>query len=298
MADDGQRWRSWHYRYLRCGVGTLFASLGLRRALHFADWLAEGIYELNTASRRAAEQNLSLALGSRLREGLGERVVRDSFVHLGRFWIEVIYLRRRLRANNWQRAVQVDDAAIWRRLAADRRGAIIVTTYLGNWAVLGYALNQLLGGLSVLIHVADQPVLRGWIEDLCRVPGLRLIHASQGLDELPAALRGGRHVLMIGEHVRRAGRGVPVSMLGGVRMFYPTVSLLAWGCQVPIVVATCRRLDGVMRFCLESIEMMEPPADGDRAILADLTRRYAAGLERAICLHPEQYPWARRWDPG
>lgn len=298
MQRGGERLQGWHYRYLRCGVGSLFAALGVRRALRFAEWLAGGVYDLNTPSRKLAERNLACALGNELDQAQRERIIRGSFLHLGRFWIEAIYLRRLLRAGNWRQRVRIREPALWRGLAGDRRGAIVVTTYLGNVAVLGYALNQLLGGVGVLIKLAEQPVLRAWIDEVCRVPGVELIHAEQALARLPAALRGGRSVLMIGEHVRRRGRGVKVRMLGRDRRFYPTAAVLAWGCQVPLVVATCRRSDGDMQFSIETQAVFEPPACGDRDALDELTRRYAVALEQAICAHPEQYAWARRWDPA
>ena len=47
--------QSWHYRYLRYGTGSLLSAMGLRRALRFAGWMGEGVYQLRTPSRRRAE---------------------------------------------------------------------------------------------------------------------------------------------------------------------------------------------------------------------------------------------------
>ncbi|MBN1344387.1 MAG: hypothetical protein JXQ73_16990 [Phycisphaerae bacterium] len=284
--------------YLRRVVVTLANTLGLDAAMAFARWLARGVYDLNTPTRQRVEESLDLAFPNELTQAQRSRLACRAFENIAAFWVEVFFTHRRLRERSYRRFVEFENDETVEAIAASRRGALLVTAYFGNLAVTAYALAQRIRPLYVVIDEAQHPVLKPWQQELYRQPNVELIPRERARGRLADLLSSGRKVCLVGEHGRARGRGIEVPYLGRSLRCYPTVGLLARWCEVPVYVASARRLESPFRFSL-SVALAADPLRLPQAEDATevITRRYMAGLEGLIRAHPEQYMWTRQWDP-
>jgi lauroyl/myristoyl acyltransferase len=285
--------------YLRRVVVTLANTIGPQRSLAIARWLARGVFDLSPPARQRAEANIALAFGDELTVKERGRLTRRMFENFASFWVEAFVARRKLRPGAWRKVVQFDDEPFLRRIAESRRGALFVTAYFGNFAIGAYALGQLCRPLYVVIDELEHPVLKSWQQDLYRQPNIELLPREGARRSLADLLSAGEKVLLVGEHLRPRGKAIEVRYLGAIRRCYPTIGLLAGGCDVPVVVVGTRRLEGAFRFSISSRLAVDPRDlrdDGEPDLIPIITLRCMQTMETMIRQWPEQYLWTRVWD--
>ena len=73
------------------------------------------------------------------------------FENVAAFWVETLFIRRKLRAGSWRRFVALDDEDLIRSIAESPRGALLVTSYFGNLAVGVFALGQMFRPIHAVI---------------------------------------------------------------------------------------------------------------------------------------------------
>jgi lauroyl/myristoyl acyltransferase len=118
------------------------------------------------------------------------------------------------------------------------------------------------------------------------------------------ALRSGRLVLIIGEHVSQSRASVTAEFLGRKQMTYSTAAAMAWRTRCPVAVLLCHRLREPFRFEGRLWDWIEPdPTQDRRAWIRTTTTRILRKIDTAVREHPEQYAWLRQHlltgrDPG
>ncbi len=285
--------------YVRRVIVPLANTLGFRAAMGLARYLARGVFDMNTPGRLRAEQNLQRAYGDTLKPEQRLELARRAFESIAAFWVEAFFVHRKLRVSSWRHCVELEDEPLVRAMADSTRGALVVTGYLGNFAVGAYALAQLCRPLHVVIDEVQHPVLKSWQDELYRQPNLELLASHRARGRLADLLSDGAKVFIVGEHVRARGRTVGVEFLGQPYRCYPTVGLLARWCDVPVYTVSARRLPGPFRFAL-SAELAADPRDlgSDQDPTEAITQRYMRQLEAQVRRWPGQYLWTRPWEPA
>ncbi|MFO0974108.1 MAG: hypothetical protein U1A27_11830 [Phycisphaerae bacterium] len=282
----GQRLESLRYAYLRRGVSTVVGALGPARAARLATLLARGVYDLNPPGRRVAEARLATAFGAGLSDATRDAIVRTMYEHIGRFWVEAVFLSRRLRERSWRRFVTIDSALPVERLVADHPRVIAATAYFGNPGVAAYALGQLFRPVHVVVDLLADPAARAWQERLYRMGQVCPVTVERAARELPERLSRAGAVMLVAEHRRRRGGGVAAPFLGESGLYQPTAGLLAEWCGVPVVPVLCRRRPGPFAF---EVWLGRPVRAADAAAT---TAEMLAQLEGQIRRWPEQYLWS------
>lgn len=276
--------------YLRRVVAPLLGVVGHRATQRLAVALGRRVHDLNTPSRRIAEQRLrSCELIGHADDTRTSEIVRRMYEHIGRFWAESLFLRRRLHTASWQQHVEIENMPELEGLASSPRGCIFATACFGNPPVAAIALGQLFRPIHVLVDYLHQPVLRDWQQELYSLPNVRPIMRQEASNTLPRVLRSGGAVMMIVEHERRRGRALEARFLAAKLRCYPTAERLAKWFDVPIIPLTCRRCDRPFSFKLETHGRLT--VDQNAATEGTVTRQLMAALEHAILQCPEQYMW-------
>ncbi|MFQ5501982.1 MAG: lysophospholipid acyltransferase family protein [Phycisphaerae bacterium] len=285
--------------YLRRIVAPVLRGLGVRLSTGFARRLSRGVFEMNGAGRRRAESRLRAALPNATDDEI-RAIAAASYEHIARFWIEALFIPRRLgdvanrsrvRCADYddRNTVRTADPTDLHALASSGRGCLLAAAYHGNLAAGACLLGDIFRPIYVVVDFLAQPVLASWQRELYAQPHVRPIERSAVAVRMPRILSEGGAVLMVAEHERAHGRAVETRFLGRPLRCYPTLGRLARWYNVPIGVVTCRREETPFSFRLDLHDVVEARTlDDDETIV----RQVMAVLESAIMQSPEQYLWS------
>jgi KDO2-lipid IV(A) lauroyltransferase len=217
-----------------------------------------------------------------------ERLVRSSFRHAARYYLEVA------------RNPSVTREYVDERLALDTPGLIADAVVPGK-AVLFVGLHfgsVELGSLFLAFRVGetvipmepiDDPGLQAYFERTRGLAGVRLVGLREARRALLDALRNGIPVGLVGDRDLTGG-GVPIPLFGAPAVMPMGPAMLAVESGVPVYGITVRRAGkGRYRGKLIPIDV---PSDGTRRERVTLTMtRLAAAFEDLIADAPDQW-WA------
>lgn len=278
------------FGYLRYVVAPGMGAIGFGAAQGLALFAARAVHRLGTPGRRIAEQRVAAALGLTADDARVAEIVAGMYEHVGRFWAEALFLRRRLTASSWRRFVAVPDEGRLRAMKQDGRGVVLATAYFGNPAALAVSLGQIFKPVHVVADFFGQSMLRGWQREMMQMPGLRVIERADAAIAVPRVLERGGAVLMITENERPRGRAVAAPFLGRRLRCYPTLDRLSRWFGATVAAVTCRRMPGDYSFSLDLHSCVEPTAE---SVDGSVTEATLSALERAIMAEPDQYLWSQ-----
>jgi KDO2-lipid IV(A) lauroyltransferase len=202
-------------------------------------------------------------------------------------------------APNAQFTIPETTVALFRELAKDGRGFLLVTGHYGNWEV-GSALMK---ALDLPLTVVAMPEADGEVNEIRREIRDRLgtdtLEVRQSMDtalQIRRRLAEGRSIALLMD--RHLGRDrIEVEFLGRRTWFLRTPAVLARLSGAPMVPCFIERL-GPGRFYAEAEAPIYVDAAGDRdATIRQATQQFAAKLEARVRAHPEYwYHFYRYWD--
>ncbi|HUW81592.1 MAG TPA: hypothetical protein VMZ31_02200 [Phycisphaerae bacterium] len=284
---------------IRRTLGSMLTCLDPAQGIGLARWLGRGLADGNWPAIARAERQLALAFGSDLSPEKRATLARESFVEAAACWAETMFLARGRHWSHWRDWVEVEQPSRWEQLRDDGRGAIVATSYVGNPAVAAAAAAELLGSAWLVTWPLTDVNLRGWQESLVRRRGkLKALLARHAVATAPRLLEAGERLIVIAEHERATGPAVELTFLGQPHRCYPTIGVLADGCDVPVAVVVAHRSRTPFRFTLRMEELIDPRELPPTDRLAAVTRRVMSAIERSIRRSPEQYLWSRPWLGG
>jgi lauroyl/myristoyl acyltransferase len=275
-------------------------SIGFKSARSLARWFARQIFNLNPAAKQTAMRHIRQAFNGERSEQECEALCKAYFEHSADFATEILYARRRLRPETFDRHVTLPDE--WTksrglqpaRPLKENTPAIFVTTYHGNPFIGALALAETFGQIDVVLDDWAVQALHSLGRSPGDLPRISILPRSQAAARLPKLLEEGRKVMLVGEHVSADQRGHRVTFLNTDQTGYPTIALLSLMHNAPIVVFAAERTGKNFHFQLRVEESIQP-SDRHHAEPNLLTRQYMAALERIIRRTPEQYAWTRSW---
>jgi KDO2-lipid IV(A) lauroyltransferase len=281
---------------LLAGFIELCRRLPLRLVSGIGGGLARTIGPRLGLSRRA-HANMQAALPE-LSPADRRDVVSRVWDNLGRVIVEYPHLTR-LRCFGPDPDVEVIgtehvDAAI-----ARGKSIILFSGHLGNWEVGAIAAVQY--GLDIIqvYRAANNPAVERVVHALRRSLGVEPVtKGAAGARKLVAAVKRGRHIIMLVD--QKMNDGIAVPFFGRDAMTAPAVAefALRYGCT--LLPVRMRRLGSQPRFRIEVEPPMEVASTGDQAgdvsaLMGGINRI----LERWIRDDPGQWFWLhRRWPRG
>jgi len=284
------------YAVLRAVVGVL-ALLPLAVALRIGELVALLAYALDVPHRRIGMTNLGIAFPEKtLRER--RRILRRSFLNLGRMGVELAHLPR-LSAARLANMVRFEDEAWWREAVEWERstGVLILSGHFGNWELL-VAAHGMRGHPVHLVHRAiANPLVDRWLHDLRARAGTHMIRKSgAGRGVLRALRERGLLVLPIDQNSTR-GLGVFVSFFGLAASTNSGMARIALRTDAPIVPAFIVREGGSARHRVHVLPILEVERTGDfEEDVQRNTQRFTEVFEAMVRRYPEQWLWMhKRW---
>lgn len=293
--------------YLRWLVAPLVRLAGPGVAAKIASRLGTGVFDLNPPGRERAVRRILSAFGEAKSAERAERagaidrnrtalrISRESYQHFARFWVECLFVARRLDTRRWREYVRIESTDEDRLRQISARGCIVAVGYHGNIAAAACALGNLLGGLDVVSDLGGRPELRVWEREIRSLQHVRLIDRRDAAAILPDVLSRRRSVMIVAETERLSGRGPRVRFMGRHFTAHSTIERLCRWFDVPAAVVTCPRGPGAFQFHLRLHEIIEVAAcDRDGAFIS----RVLSELERGMMLAPAQYHWGMPTSDG
>lgn len=251
--------------------------------------------------RRVLFSNLHQVYGEALTGCEKKHLAQAFYSHLAKSLKELCWVRF-MRQETLKARVEVHGEDHLLQLAAEGKGALLLTAHVGNWefAPLGAMLN--FKSFSGHFHFIRRSLQVKWLEKLLfkryYQAGLRIIPKKGSLDQVCEVLTHSNAVIFVlDQHASLANRdGIAVEFFGKKAGTYRSLASLARHTQLPVIpVTTYRRPDDthVLAF-LAPIPWTDYPTSQEA--LYYNTKRYNEALEQLILAHPEQWMWVhKRW---
>lgn len=284
------------YAAVRAVAGVLAALplAGALRVCEAAAWLA---WCVDVRHRRIGMRNLAIAFPER---SLAERrrILRESFLNMGRMAAELIHLPR-LDDAQLREMVRFEDEAGWEAAITAPRdtGALILSGHFGNWELLVYAHGRRGHPVSMVHRTIANPLVDRWLNEIRGAAGTRLLRKSHAATAVLRALRARQLLVLPFDQNSTRRQGVFVPFFGLPASTNAGMARIALRGGIPVVPVFIVRQGRAARHVVHMLPMMhaESTGDFDRDVV-ETTARFSRVFEDMVRRHPEQWLWAhRRW---
>lgn len=217
-----------------------------------------------------------------------ERLVRSSFRHSARYYLEVARAPGITPAYVDER-LQLDTPDLIAEAVVPGKAVLFVGLHFGSLELAVIFLAFRVGETVIPMETIDDPGLQAYFERTRGVAGIRLVGLREARRELMRALHNGIPVGLVGDRDLTGG-GTSIPLFGAPAVMPMGPAMLAVESGVPTYAITVRRgANGSFRGKLIPIEV---PAEGTRRerVMTTMTR-LAAAFEDLIADAPDQW-WA------
>jgi phosphatidylinositol dimannoside acyltransferase len=254
------------------------ARRNLKRVVDFL--VASGLADERT--RRAAADPRAL-----------EQLVRSSFRHNARYYLEVIRAPA-LDARIFDERVVVETPDVVETAFADERPKVFISAHLGPIELPGIYLARRSGRrITAPMETVDDPALQGWFERTRSTFGVRIITLREARRELLAELRRGESVGLVADR-DISGGGIEVPLFGAPAPLPIGPAFLAIETGSPLYLAGIWRT-GRLGYRGRLVEVPVLREGGRRERIAATLAEEARAFERIIANAPDQ--WAAIFFP-
>ncbi len=226
----------------------------------------------------------------------------DSFLHYRAFAFSIVDRLAIWFGKTDDFSLEIHGFGPFDRLAAAKRGAIVLGAHLGSFDVLRMLATRHATVVNVLMFTVNAQRINQIFRELSPEVETHVIHVDPGslesVFEVRRCLERGEHVAILGDRVepgdrRRASR---VPFLGGSVELPQAPFLLAslLACPVLLVVALRRGPQRYEIFTEQLAERVRLPRHGREAAVTELLTTYAARLEHHCQRAP--YEWFNFYD--
>ncbi|OGO51038.1 MAG: hypothetical protein A2Z32_06260 [Chloroflexi bacterium RBG_16_69_14] len=217
-----------------------------------------------------------------------ERLVRSSFRHMARYYLEVARNPGVTRAFVDER-ILLDTPDVVAEAVVPGKAVLFVGLHFGSVELASLFLAFRVGETVIPMETIADPGLQAYFERTRALAGIRLVELREARRALLEALRNGIPVGLVGDRDLTGG-GTPVPLFGAPAVMPMGPAMLAVEGGVPVYALTVRRA-GMGRFRGKVIPI-DVPTDGTRRERVTTTMtRLAAAFEDLIADAPDQW-WA------
>ena len=284
------------YLALRAAVGLSYL-LGVRVSILIATGVGRILFFFDRKHRRRALNNVRLAFP----EWDDDRVTQvalKSCRRLAQLAVEMIFMPRRIRAENYEAHLVRRDPHRALDLFHARQPMVLLTGHFGTWEAIPYFFSLEGHAIAATVRPLDNPLINDWLLGVRRTHGVNVIEKWDDADARIIAAIENREAVGFVADQNGGERGVFVPFFGRLASTPKTVGLLAMGRNLPIVCGFARRLKRYdLEYEISATAIIRPEEWRDRSDpLYYITARYVSVIERFVREHPQEYLWMhRRW---
>jgi KDO2-lipid IV(A) lauroyltransferase len=260
--------------------------------LALSRWLAAVAYLVARGTRQVGLANLDLAFGEEKSDREKRAILRSSFRTFALVMLDILWFTRNSRARV-QRYVRLDQAE--REILAPGP-QLCVTAHLGNWEVLGQAVNA----AGFPIHSVAAPLENPGVDELFvpmrELTGQRILPRQGVLRSMLRVFRNGERVgILLDQNTKPSEGGVFFPFFGVPVPVAVGASTLALRTGAQVATGFCLpQRDGTYRVYISATMQ---PSDVEGEEKADvLTAVILAHIEEAVRRDPGCWLWMyKRW---
>ena len=251
-------------------------------------------YKLIKKQRELAIKQIRRSLD--LSQEEAERIIRQSFINMGRNFFEVLYMPH-LNKENFSRYIEIDHLERMEQALSEKHGVVVLTGHVGNWEWLSAAFTM--NDMPVTAIAKPQPNMQYTrvLDDLRATINVEIF--SRGTSELLAAARALKHGKILGFLADQDGGpgGAFVPFFGKLASSPMGAAVFAKKFNSPVLPAfILRQPDGHHKVVIGEILRYEDTGDSDKD-LYDFTYKMTKILEKVIRENPTQWLWFQhRWN--
>jgi KDO2-lipid IV(A) lauroyltransferase len=263
--------------------------------LNIACFLGRGLWKYYRRGRKRALDNLRASFPEKSEQWIWQ-TGRRSFEHIVMLAIDVLFMPRLVKRNNWREYSHFKNAERLKWLIKEGRGVLMLTGHYGNFEIMGYMLGLFGFNVYSIARPLDNKLISSYLYEVRQQAGQKIID-KKGASELMTNLTSNGAALGFIADQDAGRKGIFVDFFGRKASTYKSIGLLAITNNVPIAVAYSRRLDNRFYFEIgvKRIIFPEEWAEKDDP-LEWVTAEYTKAIEEFVREDPSQYWWLhRRW---
>jgi Kdo2-lipid IVA lauroyltransferase/acyltransferase len=251
-------------------------------------------YKFIQKQRNRALRQIKMSL--KISDEAARRLVRASFINLGRNFLEILYMPH-LSQTNFREYIDIENIDRLQAALAEKHGVVVLTAHIGNWEWLAVGLG--FSGLPVAAIAKPQPNQQYTraLNHFRGTTGAEIF--SRGTSELMAAARALKQGKMLGFLADQdAGPGGAfIEFLGRTASTPMGPAVFAKKFNSPVVpVFILRQPDGHHKIVIGEIMRYEDHGDADKDLF-EFTVRMTKIVDTFIRKNPTQWLWfQKRWN--
>lgn len=274
-------------------LSRIARSLSKRTILRLGRWLGYFWYYVVPVRRRIALENVRRVFPEASRSEQ-RRIVRDSFVHLATYSLEVLRIPgitvESEELMEFEGLERLDEAL------ARGKGAILFVSHVGNVDLAGASLSLL--GYPICAVVKDLgKSVRDFIDGVRHSTGLTVLPPRKSAGRIRELLASNKIMVLVSDQHVAKHRALVCDVFGYLAACTPAAARFALETGAPVLPGVCyRRADGSHGATVEAPIAMETPYDDRDANIRHNTERLNRAIERWVRAYPEQWHWVhKRW---
>ena len=221
---------------------------------------------------------------------------RRSFEQIVMLVIDIFFTSRLVKRENWHKYSRYKNIEQSKWLMQGGQGLLFVTAHYGNFEIMGYLLGMMDFNLYSIARPLDNKYMNKYLLDLRKHTGQKIIDKKGATEKMDEIIDENASIGFIAD--QDAGKkGVFVDFFGKKASTYKSIGLLAMQNDMPIAVASSKRVGDKFFFEIEVHRIIFPEEWKDRDDpLTWITQEYVSETEKFIRQDPSQYWWLhRRW---
>lgn len=286
--------KRYYVYYLLKVVGALIALLPLKAGLYIGALIGRLIFTFAKKERHVAFENLKASFPKKTENEI-EEITKEVFANLGRNFVEWINMHYKLSEKNIDKWVKAEGLEKVDRALSKGKGAIILTSHLGNWELVGiyFLLKGYAGGVIVRRIYFER--YNDFVNALRTKKGAVIVYRDESPKKALRLLRDNKILGILADQDMDSVDGVFVNFFG--RPAYtpkaPVAFALASG--APIIPCFMIREKEGHRFVIEDPIELQDKIDKEETIKHN-TEAWSRVVESYIRKYPDEWVWMhKRW---
>jgi KDO2-lipid IV(A) lauroyltransferase len=263
--------------------------------LRFARYLGRQMWKRYHRGRQRALDNLRASFPERGESWL-EETGQHSFESIVMLVMDVLFTPRLVRRENWEKYSTYKNIEQTKWLMQGGQGLLLITGHYGNFELMGYLLGVFGFNVYSIARPLDNRFINNYLYGIREKKGQKIIDKKGASEQMQQLAESNATLCFIVD--QDAGKkGLFVDFFGRKASTYKSIALLAMSYDMPVGIASCRRVDDRFFFCIEVHRMIMPDEWEDKDDPINwLTAEYTKAIEDFVRLDPNQYWWLhRRW---